>query len=106
MVKFPWVYSLASMDIRSSIDGKISMLASRNIYNVTDSHVDINIILMFVCQQHNVNYILCYNVRLIPMLVLIYVVLMLVFKQHDVNYVHQCWVVLTYVRLIHMLVVI
>ena len=55
----------------SSIDGK----ASRNIYDVrkTDSHVDINILLMLVVKQHDVNYILCYNVKLIPMLVLIYI---------------------------------
>ena len=41
----------------SSIDGK----ASRNIYDVrkTDSHVDINILLMLVIfQQHDVYYII------------------------------------------------
>ena len=49
---------------------------------------------MLVVKQYNVNYILCYNVKLIPMLVLIYirtyVVLMLVFKQHDVYKLHHC----------------
>ena len=44
---------------------------------------------MLVVKQHDVNYILCYNVKLIPMLVLIYirtyVVLMLVFQNKDVN---------------------
>ena len=48
----------------------------------------------------------CYNVKLIPMLVLIYirtyVVLMLVFKQHDVNYITVISLLgCKYVRLIH-----
>ena len=61
---------------------------------------------MLVVKQHNVNYILCYNVKLIPMLVLIYirtyVVLMLVFKQHDVNYIIVISMLgCKYVKLIH-----